>query len=278
MNNFFLQNSWYQDFNLKQKSTWYSQVAVAYDKTRPPYPQKLVNLATQITQLPVNAKILEIGCGTGKATTSFAKLGFSLLCLEPNLEAYQIACKNTTSYPKVKIINSTFEEWDLEANQFDAVIAASSFHWISSEVRYKKVAEALKPDGFLILLWNTPPQPSYEIYQELLERVYQTYAPNLKGYEAISTHQNNLNDLGKAIIDSGKFQNLFSSELICELTYNIRDYLALLSTFSPYIALESQQRNYLFNNLAATLENNQGETINLSYLSVLQTAQKSGNS
>ncbi len=267
-------NNWYQDFNLEQKSNWYSQIADAYNRTRPRYPQKLVNRAVEIAQLSSDARILEIGCATGTATTTFADLGFSMVCVEPNSEACQILRKNCEPYKTVTIINTTFEEWELEAGQFDAVMAATSFHWISTEFADKKTAEALKTDGFLILLWNTAPQPSYEIYQELLDSVYQTYAPDLKGYEEIAIHQKNISNFGKKVIDSGNFQNLFSEELICELTYDIDDYLALLSTLSPYIAIDSERRNTLFENLSATLKNYHGNTINLSYLSVLQIAQK----
>lgn len=267
-------DNWYQDLDLEQKSSWYGQIADAYDKTRPRYPQKLVNRAVEQAKLGADAKILEIGCATGTATTSFADLGISMVCLEPNLAAYQIACRNCDRYKKVKIINTTFEEWELETSHFEAVLAATSFHWISSEVRYGKTAEALKAGGFLILLWNTPPQPSQEFYQDILKPIYQTYATDLKGYEAIAIHQKNISNLGYKIIDSGKFKNLFSEELICEVTYSVDDYLALLSTLSPYIAIESERRKNLFAELSTALKNNHSQTLNLAYLSVLQIAQK----
>lgn len=267
-------NHWYQDFNLEQKSHWYNQTADAYDRTRPGYCQELVNRVLEIVQLASNAKILEIGCATGTATTTFADRGFSLVCVEPNLEFYQTVVRNCSSYEKVQIINTTFEEWQLEENNFDVVLAATSFHWVSSAVRYSKTAEALKKDGFLILLSNTAPQPSQEIYQELLASVYQTYAPDVKGYEAIAIHQKNISSLGKEVIKSGKFQNLVSEELRCEVIYDVDDYLALLSTLSPYIALDSARRETLWQKLRSTFKNNHGKTIHLSYLSALQVAQK----
>ncbi|MEM1172187.1 MAG: methyltransferase domain-containing protein [Cyanobacteria bacterium P01_H01_bin.35] len=267
-------NNWYQDLNLEQKSKWYGQIADAYNKSRPGYPEKLVKRAVEIAQLSTDAEILEIGCATGTATTTFAELGFSLVCVEPNAEFCQILVRNCTAYQKVKIINTTFEEWELEKNQFDAVLAATSFHWVSSEVGYVKTAEALKTDGYLILLWNTPPQPTQEIYRELLDPIYQTYAPDIKGYEAIATHQKNIRGMGNKVIDSGKFQNLVSEELICEVTYKVDDYIALLSTLSPYIAMNSEQRHTLFAHLRRSLHNYYGDTIELSFLSALQVAHK----
>lgn len=268
------QNNWYQDLNLEQKSKWYGQIADAYNKSRPRYPEKLVKRAVEIAQLSTDAKILEIGSATGTATTTFAELGFSLVCVEPNAEFCQILVRNCAPYQKVKIINTTFEESELEKSQFDAVLAATSFHWVSSEVGYVKTAQALKTDGYLILFWNTPPQPTQEIYQKLLDPIYETYAPDIKGYEAIATHQKNISGMGNKVIDSGKFQNLVSEELICEVTYKVDDYIELLSTLSPYIAIDSEQRQTLFANLRTTLHNYYGDNIDLSFLSALQVAQK----
>jgi SAM-dependent methyltransferase len=77
-----------------------------------------------------------------------------MVCLEPNPDFYQLAQKNCKHYPNVELQNTSFEEWGLEADRFDAVLAASSFHWIPSDVGYSKAAKALRENGYLILLWN----------------------------------------------------------------------------------------------------------------------------
>lgn len=221
-----------------------------------------------------NSKILEIGCGPGTATVSLAQLGLSLVCLEPNSEAYKIAYDNCIDYQKVEVINTTFEACELEKDCFDAVIAATSFHWISSEIRYAKTSEILRENGFLILLWNTPPQPSYKLYSQLLDSVYKSYAPEIKGYEDIENHKKNIHTIGKSVVDSGKFQHTFSMEIISKVTYEIDDYLVLLSTLSPYIAIKSSIRKTLFKRLYSTFKKNHGDKIDLSYLSILQIAKK----
>ena len=66
------------DYSLEQRKNWYSKVADAYNKTRPRYPQELINRTVELRLLSKNTKILEIGCGPGTATTEFAKLGFSM--------------------------------------------------------------------------------------------------------------------------------------------------------------------------------------------------------
>lgn len=262
-------------YTLEQKKHWYSEVANAYNQVRPRYPQPLINRAVELAQLPERAIILEIGCGPGIATGEFAQLGFSMVCLEPSQDACQLARRNCATYPNVEIINTTFEEWELESNKFNAVLAATSLHWVSPEIRYQKSAEALRENGSLILLWNTPPHPNDEICHQL-DEVYQIHAPSIPKsvrYQARETHRANFVEIGKNIIDSGLFENLVSEQLVCETRYSINDYLALLSTMSPYIKLESQQRASLFAELRKVLERHCTGSLETSYLSALQIAQ-----
>lgn len=125
----------------------YSAVADAYNKARPRYPKELISRVLELAQLPSTANILEIGCGPGTATTAFAQLGFSMICLEPSQQACQLAQQNCATYPDVEIVNTTFEEWELQPEKFNAVLAATSFHWVPPEIRHPKAAAALQDNG-----------------------------------------------------------------------------------------------------------------------------------
>lgn len=265
--------SQYSNKDLDQKRTWYSTVAEAYDKVRPRYPKELIERAIELAQLPKDAILLEIGCGPGTATVAFAQAGFSMLCLEPNPDFCQLARHNCTPYPTVEIWNTSFEEWELEEERFSAVLAATSIHWIPPEVAYPKAAEALRDNGSLILLWNMQLQPRYEMYQ-VLEEVYKIYAPSLAGFEQRETQEENLTSFGQIVMDSGRFKDLVSEQLVCEVTYSIDDYLALLSTYSPYIELGQENRDSLFEGLREKIEHNSGASIQLSYLCAFQVARK----
>ncbi len=260
-------------YTVEQRKTWYSGVANAYNKARPGYPQKLISRVVEVAQLDKDAIILEVGCGPGTATTSFAELGFSIICLEPSLEACQLARQNCAQYPDVEIKNTTFEEWELEPARFNAVLSATAFHWIPSEIGYPKAADALQDNGSLILLLNMQVQPSYEVYQ-VLHKVYQAQAPSLGQYETRETQEENFRSFGQFAIDSGRFEDLVSEELVCEVSYSIDDYLTLLSTYSPYIALDQEKRDSLFEGLREVLEKNFGESIETSFLSGFHIARK----
>lgn len=260
-------------YPFEQCKSWYSHVAEAYNKVRPRYSQQLCDRAIELAGLAKDASILEIGCGPGNATVSFAQKGCSLVCLEPSLEAYQFASLNCAQYPNVEVINTTFEDWHLGERKFDAVLAATSLHWVSPEVRFSKTAAALRDRGTLILLWNATVQPQYDIYQ-IMHEVYQIHAPSLGKYEDRETQQQSLSKFAQAVSDSGKFDNLVAQYVPCTATYSIDDYLMLLSTYSPYIELEAHKRDTLFAALQAALVSHKINSIPASYLSVCQVAKK----
>lgn len=283
----------YSSRNLEARKNWYSPAAEAYDRVRPRYPQALIERVVEIAQLSDSSKILEIGCGPGTATLGFAPLGCSILGLEPNPDFYRLAQQNCAPYPQVTIQNTSFEEWDLEAGAFDAVLAATSFHWISPDVGYPKVAAALsvsdrhesvsdrhesvsdrheQDGGHLILLWNKELQPRYEVYQRLAD-IYQIHAPALARYESPAAQAEILRQIGQMVIDSGQFRDLHWEWVVSEVNYTVEEYLMLLSTYSPYLMLEPPVRDALFAELGAAIEQ-QGGRIQLSYLSAFHIARK----
>jgi SAM-dependent methyltransferase len=256
----------YSSRDLEQRKNWYSPAAEAYNKARPRYPEALIQQVVEVAQLGADSNILEVGSGPPTATVAFAPLGCSMVCLEPNPDFFRLAQQKCQAYPKVEIQNTSFEKWTPEIEKFDAVLAASSFHWISPEVGYLKAAQALKENGSLILLWNKELQPSYEVYQSL-SKIYQQYAPSLDRYEDRETQEEILRGLGQMALDSGQFENLVAGTMVSEVTYSTDGYLMLLNTYSPYLKLDSQHKDALFAGLRNSIERDFGGSLQLSYIS-----------
>nr|WP_198013429.1 class I SAM-dependent methyltransferase [Pseudanabaena sp. PCC 7367] len=260
-----------------QRRNWYSEAAAAYDRARPRYPRSICDRAVQLANLSKGDRIVEIGCGPAIATPTFAEMGLKITAIEPSKGQWAIARQKCEPYDQVEVINNTFESWQAEAiekeERFDAVLATTSFHWLSPDTRCEKIASLLPQHGSLILLWNTPPVPSYQIYQKM-EPVYQAIAPHLANYADGDSHQENLDEIAQSAIDSGYFGNLQTAQMMLELDYSIDDYLALLSTLSPYIGLEQEQCDRLFTALRQVLEKGVGNTFPTSFLSALHVMQK----
>jgi SAM-dependent methyltransferase len=252
-------HEWYAAFDEthgpEQRHSWYNQAATAYRWARPAYPKAMVEKVFTQAGLRPRSTLLEIGCGPGIATAAFAEKGLNIVALEPSPAACELARKSCGHNPNVTVINSTFEDYALQPQTFDAVLAATSFHWISPEIACQKSAAALKPGGALILLWATPPQPSDDI-GEYLQPVYERYGLAEMGKEQCcieAYYHGNFEKFAATIGQSGYFQTTEVEIEKHQTTYSIEKYLALLSTLSPYIALEETVQNDLFTALGEQL-------------------------
>lgn len=264
----------YSKKDLEQRKVWYSPVVQAYDRARPRYPKQLIQRVVEVAQLAPQSKILEVGCGSGVATVDFARLGYTIDAVEPNLEFCRLAEQHCLDYPQVRIIPQTFEEWQVEPRKFQIVLAANAWHWISSDIKYVKASEALQENGALVLLWNMSLEPTYEVYQ-VLNQVYQDVAPLVAPkYEGRETQEEILQGLGKLISDSGLFGSPVQEAIECERTYDTERYLSLLSSYSQYIALEPATREALFAGLRSTIDQQLEGQIQLFNLAAYQIARK----
>jgi SAM-dependent methyltransferase len=267
--------NWYQTFtpDPAQRKSWYGSVAQTYDRVRPKYSPEFLDRAVEVARIPSDGKILEVGCGPGTATLSLAKMGFSVIALEPSLAAYEVASQNVAAYPNVEIINTNFEEWEPVEREFDAIVAATSWHWVLPENKYQKAAYLLKDTGTLVLLWNTTMTPPLGIFESLSE-VFRPYLPEFAEYKDRDREVCELNIFVDAAIESGLFGNLQTEVRVNEANYAIDDYLQLLTTYSPCIALAPECRSELLDRLREILVQNCDGQLPLSYLSIFHIATK----
>jgi hypothetical protein len=70
--------------SVEQRRHCYSPAAAAYAATRPRYLQQLVDAVVARSGLTPASTLLEVGCGPGTATVSFAELGCRIVAIEPN--------------------------------------------------------------------------------------------------------------------------------------------------------------------------------------------------
>ncbi|AMA09005.1 class I SAM-dependent methyltransferase [Picosynechococcus sp. PCC 73109] len=269
MKNFdaFFQKIYAQPIEARQH--WYAEATQAYDQYRAPYMPEIIDLICG--KIKPESVILEIGSGPGNATQHFAQRGFSLICLEPNPRACKFAAQRFQNYP-IQIINTTFEEWGPTLEKFDTILASTSFHWLQPDTRCQAIASLLKPQGNIVLLWNTVPQPDPTIFQDLLP-LYEKYMPSFASFENIAVQEQNLKNISQGLLDSNCFQNLELTQIIETKDYSPNDYLKLLTTLSPYIALDSTVRRQLFDELKAVFQARKIQTIPTQYICAAHIAQ-----
>src|SRR3712207_1488740 len=81
----------------------FDQVAPLYDETRPTYPEALFDDVVSLSGVPPVGRILEVGCGPGRATVPLARRGFHILCIELGENLAAAARRKVAAYPHVEV-------------------------------------------------------------------------------------------------------------------------------------------------------------------------------
>jgi len=142
--------------------------AERYDRTRPRYPDALVE---RIVAASPGLVVLDVGCGTGIATRQFQAAGCKVLGVEPDGRMADFARRSG-----VEVEVSTFEAWNPAGRTFDAVVAGTAWHWVDPVAGAAKAAQVLRPGGRLAAFWHVFQLPSD--VAEAFVAVYQRVVPD----------------------------------------------------------------------------------------------------
>ena len=117
--------------------------AAAYARGRPSYPVGAVSVV-----LPPGARrVLDLGAGTGKLTTTLLGLGLEVVAVEPD-DAMRALVD-----PRASVLAGTAEDLP-PVGPVDAVVVGQAWHWFDASSALASVRSVLRPGGTLGLLWN----------------------------------------------------------------------------------------------------------------------------
>jgi SAM-dependent methyltransferase len=253
----------------------FERSAELYDEVRPGYPEALFDDLERLSGVPAGGRILEIGCGTGKATLPLARRGYRILCLEPGANLAAIARRKLAPFPSVEVRTCTFEEWEPEREAFDLVVAATSFEWLDPAVRYRKTAEALRPGGCVAVFWNAHVAvPGADRFFEVNQEVYRRHAPEMAG--APLNEEDLPTTVDDGFIDPGGFEAVGVRHYPWSETYDTGRYLKLLQTFSDHLALPDPRLRCLLQDIGGLIDHEFGGRVPKHSVAVLQVARKLG--
>jgi SAM-dependent methyltransferase len=220
----------------------FEEVPELYDRARPSYPDELFDDLVELARLGPDARILELGPGTGKATLPLAERGFEIVGVELGEGLAAVARRNLAPFPNVEIVTERFETWDADAS-FDAVVAFTAFHWIDPDVKYAKSARLLRDGGSLAVVTTKHVEGSDPFWAEVQED-YDAVVPSDENSPPPPPDE--VPDLSDEIEASSCFHNIAVRRYLWDVPYAIDDYLAVLDTYSGHRALPNEQRRRLY--------------------------------
>lgn len=224
----------------------FNTAAAEYHKFRPRYPASLLDALA--AQLGSGSKhILEIGPATGVATETLAARGWQVTAVELGRELAEAASGNLADVPSVEILHANFDDWEPSAaTRYDAVIAATAWHWLDPDTRYQRAHRWLKSGGTLAF-WSANhvfPEDGDPLFLEL-QPVYDRLGESLPG-DGTLPRPGELRDYREEIEASGLFDDVQVRHFDWEISYAAEDYIGLLGTFSGHISMPPSDREHLF--------------------------------
>jgi SAM-dependent methyltransferase len=230
----------------------FDAAADLYDSARPEYPDRLFDDLVELAALTPGARLLEIGCATGKATRPLLARGFSVVCVELGAQLAERARRNLAGL-RVEIHVEPFETWQSDAGAFHLVYAATAWHWVDPAIRYRKAHELLRPRGHLAF-WSAVHafpdgfDPFFTEIQEVYDEIGESYGGAWPPAPPEETP-----DSSDEIERSGLFENVRVRRYVWEQSYSAEEYIALLDTFSGHISMEAAARERLYGEIRARL-------------------------
>lgn len=126
-----------------------------YARYRPGYPAEVLQLLRDECGLIVDSTVADIGSGTGILARMFLENGNRVFGVEPNGEMRAAGERLLADYGRFTSVAGKAEETTLPDESVDFVTAGQAFHWFDAEGAREEFARILKPEGWVVLIWNT---------------------------------------------------------------------------------------------------------------------------
>jgi SAM-dependent methyltransferase len=237
------------DNNLLKRT--FDEVAALYNIARPRYPDKLFEKLIAATGLQPHSKLLEIGPGTGQATTPLAKKGFEITAIELGAGLAEVARHELQDYKNVQIITGAFEEIILPESSFDLVFAATAFHWLDPAVRFVKSHDLLQNGGHLAIIHaHHISDEKGDAFLNASQPIYDKYDFTDKDKKPKFPRHKNLKPTE---IDENLFRLKYFGSFPVVITYNASQFVQLLNTYSNHLVASQQVQQAFYGEIEALI-------------------------
>jgi SAM-dependent methyltransferase len=179
-------------------TTRFSDRVENYVRYRPGYPGEVLDVLRAETGLAPGHAVADVGSGTGISAKLFLDAGHPVFAVEPNAEMRAAAEAMLGGDPRFRSVDGTASATTLPDGSVDYVVAAQAFHWFDPAAVAPEWRRILRPEGWMVLLWNTrqtDSTPFLRAYEALLHEHGTDYAS--------VNHENVTEDALRAVLGDG---------------------------------------------------------------------------
>jgi cyclopropane fatty-acyl-phospholipid synthase-like methyltransferase len=254
--------------------TTFDDSSELYDRVRPVAPADVFDDLVELARLVPGALLLEIGCGTGQATLPLAERGFEIVAVELGAGLAELTRRKLARFDGVRIVTSSFEEWDPGGERFDAVVSVNAFHWLDPDVRFAKPAAVLQDGGALAIvgMQYVMPDDADPVWVSLQEDYDAVVGPGAR--EFAPPHPRDAANHSAEIVASGYFRDVAVRRYLWDVAYSADDYIALLETSSWHRRHDPATMQKLFERLHRRIDAAPERRVTAALLGMLYVARR----
>ncbi len=152
----------------------FDDAAAVYHGIRPQYPPPLFDALFDLLPEDRPPRVIEVGSGTGQATGALLARGATVTAVEvgPQLAAH--LGRTYRRQQQLTVVNGAFEDASLALGARDAVVAATSYHWVEVAARMTRPAELLVDSGVIAIIDTI--QVASPVDRDFFERAQVVYS------------------------------------------------------------------------------------------------------
>ncbi|MGH9209522.1 MAG: class I SAM-dependent methyltransferase [Acidimicrobiales bacterium] len=256
----------------------FGEDAERYDRARPSYPGALID--DLVGWVGTDARAVDVGCGTGKATRLLAERGMTGVGVEAHPAMAATARRNLAPMSGWRVDGSDFEAWSPRASDVpvDLVTSAQAWHWVEPSVGLRKAHDLLRPGGWMAMWWNLADDDPGAMRQEI-EGTYaalvpgEPFCPSLERSEGSPFDPPPERPGFDADQDHPRFGPAIHRLYHWRRTYTTAQLLDLLGTHSNHRVMEPDRRQRLLDAVADIVERH-GGTYDYPYVCRLWAARR----
>ncbi|MFC4334188.1 class I SAM-dependent methyltransferase [Salininema proteolyticum] len=244
--------------------------AARYDRTRPGYPVEMID---RVIAAAPGRDFLDVGCGTGISSRGLQEAGCRVLGLDVDDRMADVARRKG-----LEVEVSRFEEWESDGRDFDAVVAAQTWHWIDPGAGAAKAARLLRQGGILAAVWNVA-QPPPDLSRAFAEASRRATPPETAAMlekagpekTAMEGYRPMFDSAAEGIRDSGRFTDPAEWRTTWDREYTRDEWLDQLPTGGIYTRLPKSRLDRLLEAVGDVIDR-AGGAFTVRYTTVAVTA------